>query len=144
MLSWAVFPTASSRTGTIGASACSPMPAPPFAAPRLELAPWASATKSWPLSSRSALKRHLRSRVRKRFLCKENQPDVCPSQFRSCPSDDDYQRGLLGLLGQYLQRRQDVSLRAVLLGLRRRNLFDLRHPGLHHGQHRRRSRQFSE
>src|SRR5713101_8224618 len=123
MPSWAVFPTASSRTGTIGASVCSPMPVLPFAAPKWELAPWASATKSWPSSSRSALKRHLRSRVRKRFLCKENQPYVCPSQFRSRPVDDDHQRRLLGLLGQHLQRRQDVSLRAVLLGLRRRNLF---------------------
>src|SRR5713226_9331441 len=61
MPSWAVCPTASSRTGTIGASACSPMLAPPFAARKLELAPWANAAKSSPSSSRSARKKHLRS-----------------------------------------------------------------------------------
>src|SRR5229473_4741651 len=62
MLSWAVSLTASSRAGTIGASACSRMLVPPFAAPRWELARWANATKSWPSSSRSTLKKRLRSR----------------------------------------------------------------------------------
>src|SRR5260370_13163392 len=62
MLSWAVSLTASSRAVTIGAWACSPMPALPFAEQRWELARWANATKSPPSSSRSALKKHLRSR----------------------------------------------------------------------------------
>src|SRR6266849_5804365 len=60
MLSWAVSPTASSRTGEIGALACSVTVAPPFAALRLALAPWANATKSRPSSSRNARKKHLR------------------------------------------------------------------------------------
>src|SRR6266446_444713 len=64
MLSWAVSPTASSRAGTIGASACSPMLVRPFAAPRWELARWANVARSWPSSSRSARKKHLRSRSR--------------------------------------------------------------------------------
>src|SRR5712664_4882973 len=64
MLSWAVSPTASFRAGTIGASACSPMLARPFAAPRWGLARWANVARSWPSSSRSARKKHLRSRSR--------------------------------------------------------------------------------
>src|SRR5713226_6924309 len=64
MPSWAVSPTASSRNGIIGASVCSPMPVLPFAAPKWELAPWVNATKSWRSSSRSARKKHLRSRSR--------------------------------------------------------------------------------
>src|SRR5260370_32035718 len=82
--SWAVSPTASSRNGIIGASACSPMPAPPFAAPRWELAPWANAAKSSPSSSRSARKKHLRSRSRrgKRFLyIRRTSPMFVPHSF---------------------------------------------------------------
>src|SRR5216684_4360867 len=84
MLSWAVCPTACSRTGTIAASACSPMPAPPFAAPRWELARWANAAKSWPSSSRSTRKKHLRSRSRlgKRFLyIRRTSPMFVPHSF---------------------------------------------------------------
>ena len=46
---------------------------------------------------------------------------------------DDHQRHLLGLLGQYLQGRQELSLRTVLLGLCHRHLSDLADPRPHHG-----------
>src|SRR6266478_3268337 len=83
MLSWAVSPTACSRTGTIAASACSPMLVPPFAAVKLEPAPWANAVKSLPSSSRSALKKHLRFRssLGSASLYKETSPMFVPHSF---------------------------------------------------------------
>jgi hypothetical protein len=49
--------------------------------------------------------------------------------------DDDHERHLLGFLGQYLQGREELSLRIVLLGLRGRHFSDLADSRAHHGQH---------
>jgi len=43
-----------------------------------------------------------------------------PHSLEICTVHDDYERHLLGFVGQYLQRRQELSFRIVLLGLRRR------------------------
>src|SRR5580700_2598806 len=61
--------------------------------------------------------------------------DVHASQSRRCAVDDDYERHLLGLLGQHLQGCEELSLRAVLLGLRHRHSPDLADFRLHPGQH---------
>src|SRR5579883_511107 len=38
-------------------------------------------------------------------------------KFSPGPGDDDYQRDLLGVVGKYVQRGQELPLRALLLGL---------------------------
>ena len=42
-------------------------------------------------------------------------------QISAWPYHDDALRHLLGIMGQHLQRRERLSLRAFLLGLRGRN-----------------------
>src|ERR1700719_2368551 len=59
------------------------MPVPPFAAPRSELGPWASAMKSWHSSSRSVRKRRLRSKsnFRSASLLRRTSPMFVPHSF---------------------------------------------------------------
>src|SRR6266404_46832 len=75
---------------------------------------------------------------KRRPSSKEKHPrrsDVHTPQPGSCTLHDDYERHLLGLLGQYLQGRQELSLRVVLLGLRHRHFPGVADPRAYHGQH---------
>src|SRR5579862_5808075 len=50
---------------------------------------------------------------------------VHAANFNCCAVDDDYQRHLLGFVGQYLQGCQKLPIRTFLLGLRGRHFPDL-------------------
>ena len=70
--------------------------------------------------------------------------NVHSANFPAGLADDDHQRHLLGFLGQYLQRREELPLRTFLLGLRHRHFPDLSYPRTYHGQHRSRRLQHDE
>src|SRR5208337_3730051 len=70
--------------------------------------------------------------------------DVHTPHSGYCTVLDDHERHLLGLVGQHLQGRQELSLRVVLLGLRRRYFSGVADPRVHHGKHGQRRFQFLE
>ena len=87
-----------------------------------------------PLSTRSGLpsrlNRHCRSpnclteQRRVQLLVLQGGPHVHTAEFDDRAVDDGRQRGLLGIVGQYLQGREELSLRTFLLGLCDRHFSD--------------------
>jgi hypothetical protein len=68
--------------------------------------------------------------------------DVYAPESIDCVVDDDHQRHLLGVVGQHLQGRQELSFRAFLLGLRDWHLSDFSDSRLYHGEQRPQLHQF--
>src|SRR5260370_19205340 len=105
-----------------------------------------SASTSRPTASCSCLfpefvaSRTVASRTQGKYTQKRRPPskeslrrsDVHTPQSDDCTLHDDYERHLLGLLGQHLQGCQKLSLRIVLLGLRHRHFSGVADPRAHH------------
>ena len=82
-------------------------------------------------------KRTCRSIPRRvQLLVFQGDTHVHTTKPHHCAADDDYQCHLLGFVGKYLQRSEELPFRTFLLGLRHRNFSHFSGACAHDGQHR--------
>src|SRR6266540_103801 len=102
---------------------------------------------SWPQRDSAAQWRAFPSRAteRRRRCRRDPRSTRCcggnhvrAGHIRRRAADDDSQHDLLGLIRQHVQADEELSVRAVLLGLRGRDFSDLARAGIHDGQRGRR------